>query len=257
MLISDDATRFALDKGEITMLTSMMADANTRPTLAAVWLYPAKGQAWATDGHRAVLADHPNPAAAGDKGRPVAIPATTAAHAAKTAGNRDVVVIDVSRDRVAIEVRAPKLRGTTIETFDDIDSKTKVKHASTCTRHIGGPGAAAIEGCFPSYQRRGAAGAVVAVNPALLRSVVMLAKVADLNFVWMNIGKKPMDPIFVVAHGRQDTTWRVVVMPFNPKGAPPPIVAGTDATKSTAAPRATRGKRGARTRRGGESRAAT
>ena len=57
MLISDDGTRFALSKAEIAVLTSMMADPDTRPTLAALWLHPAKAQAWATDGHRAVLAE--------------------------------------------------------------------------------------------------------------------------------------------------------------------------------------------------------
>ena len=56
MLISEDGQRFGFHKRELALLTSMMAGED-RETLAAVWFHPAKGQAWATDGNRAVMAE--------------------------------------------------------------------------------------------------------------------------------------------------------------------------------------------------------
>ena len=235
MLVSDNGTRFALDKGEITVLTSLMGAPDKRPSLAALWFYPAKGQAWATDGHRCVLADGGAPKTTTKNARPVTIPATTAAHAAKTARAADFVVVDVSRPKVSIDVRTPKHRGTEIKAFADLESKTGIKHSVTCSRHSGGPKAAAIEECFPSFQRRGSKGAVMAIDPAYLQSAAMLAKVTEPRFVWFNIGKAK-EPAFFVAHGRHETTWRLVIMPWIARVEPPPIIAGTD-EGATAKPR--------------------
>lgn len=240
MLVSDDGTRFALDKGEITVLTSLMATPDKRPALAALWFYPPKGQAWATDGHRCVIADGPVPTITRKDTRPAAIPAATAAHAAKTAGARDFIVIDVSRPKVAIDVRSPKGRGVEIETLADLDSKTEIKHSVTCSRHDSPLRVAAVESCFPSYERRGAKGAVVSINPAYLKSAAMLAKVADPGFIWLGIGTAK-DPVFFVAHGRHETTWRLLIMPWVANVAPPPIIAGAEER-----PKAKAGKRSGR-----------
>ena len=56
MLISDAGDRFAFDKRELAVLTSMMATED-RESLAALWFHPSKAQAWATDGHRAVMVE--------------------------------------------------------------------------------------------------------------------------------------------------------------------------------------------------------
>ena len=238
MLTSDDGTRFALDKGEITVLISLMPAVDKRPTLAALWFYPPKGQAWATDGHRCVLADAREPSKAPTGGRPVAIPAAAASQAAKAARARDFIVIDVSRPKVTIDLRAPKGRGVEIETLADLDSKTEIKHSTTCKRHPSPISATVIESFFPSYEPRGAKGAVMAVNPALLQSAAMLAKIIEPGFIWLSIGKAE-DPMFCVAEGRHATTWRLVIMPWNAKRAPPPIIAGTSKPKTSK--RASRG----------------
>ena len=85
MLVSDDGGQFAFDKRELAVLTGVMATDDERG-LAALWFHPSKAQAWATDGHRAVLVERElkPPKAPADAG-PVALPATTAHHAAKTA----------------------------------------------------------------------------------------------------------------------------------------------------------------------------
>lgn len=232
MLTSDDGTRFALDKGEITVLTSLMADPEARPSLAALWFHPPKGQAWATDGHRCLLVGGPTPPPSAKDGRPVAIPAAAASQAAKAARARDVIVIDVRGPKVTIDVRAPRSRGVEIETFADLDSKTTLTQSSTSTRHPSPLSASTIESFFPCYERRGAKGAVLALNPAFLKSAALLAKVVDPSFIWLNIGKE-REPLFCVAHGRHGTTWRLLIMPCNPKVNPPPIIAGTETPKAS------------------------
>ncbi|MCA9652554.1 MAG: hypothetical protein KC501_21740 [Myxococcales bacterium] len=247
MLISDDGTRFALSKAEIAVLTSMMADPDTRPTLAALWLHPAKAQAWATDGHRAVLAERwmvPPKAKAG--ARPVAIPAVAAANVAKTAATRDLVVVDLSGPEVRLDVRATPTTGTKVETFDQIESLTVSKHAVTC-RHQEDATLGSIDHLFPSIAR-GRKGATVAVDPALLKSVMTLAKVADPSRVWINVGRPTEPVLFTVAAGTT-MTWRMLVMPLRADLGQHPdaskVTTSTDAPAEATKPaRTTRAKRG-------------
>lgn len=211
MLISDDGRRFAFDKRELTVLTGMMADPEARPTLAAMWLHPGKGQAWTTDGHRAVLVRRqPAPTRATVKA-PVAVPASSVADVARTARGKDLVVFDVSGSTVSMDVRAPRTTGE-IATFGQLDDQTRSKHTATCRRHAGGP--ASIEHLFPTPNRRGHKGAVVPVNVALLRPVVDLAKLATPGGrVWINLGRVS-EPILLVAESDAWTTWRMLVMPL-------------------------------------------
>ena len=212
MLVSDDGGQFAFDKRELAVLTGVMATDDERG-LAALWFHPSKAQAWATDGHRAVLVERElkPPKAPADAG-PVALPATTAHHAAKTAGARDLVVVDISGKRVAIDVRTPTGRGVKIESFDQIESRTVSTHAVSCRRHSGGPGS--IEGFFPLHHDRGSKGAVLPVNPALLGPLVSLGKLAEpTGQVWVSLGKVT-DPIMFVARADVWTVWRMLVMPL-------------------------------------------
>lgn len=210
-MISEDGQRFGFHKRELTLLTSVMAGED-RETFAAVWFHPGKGQAWATDGHRAVMAERdekPPNAPAGSS--PVALPAATAHHAAKTAGAKDVIVIDVSGESVAIEVREP-ISAVAIEAFEAIEARTRVKHAVSCSRHRAEIGS--IEGFFPPYHTRGSKGAIVALNPALLRPVAHLGKISDpVGRVWLNIGK-PSEPATFATRAKHGVTWRMLVMPM-------------------------------------------
>ena len=241
MLTSHDGTRFALDKGEISVLAEVMPDRETRETMAALWFHPATGEAWATDGHRAVLAHRPPHDLEQAKGPPVAIPAETAAHVAKTAGKRDVVVVDVSREPVTIEVRRPISRSVEIDTFKAIDTLTTVRVSVTCPPFDGGPSAAAVHKVFPCHERRGGKGAVVALDPAYLRAATMLADVTDQHTVWINIGR-PEQPVFFVVGGRSETEWRMVIMPRRPGNGPPSVMVG-QAPEPDAKPDKRRSKR--------------
>lgn len=218
MMVSDDGRRLAFDKRELAVLTGMMAKED-RPNLAALWFHGGRAQAWATDGHRAVIVERQAKPPQGDpKGRPVGIPAITAHHVAKTAGARDLVVIDLGGPVVTIELRERLAKTAEIEAFGDIDTRTRVKHSVTCKRHEGGY--QSIEFVFPSCKGRGAAGAVVAFNPGLLAPVVALASLTG-EFVWLNIGGED-DPILFLAEDDAGAVWRVVVMPKRPGCSVPP-----------------------------------
>lgn len=212
MLISDDGGQFAFDKRELAVLTGVMANDDARG-LAALWFHPSKAQVWATDGHRAVMVQRElEPPKASTHATPVALPAATAHHAAKTAHPRDLVVIDISGKRVAIEVREPTERGVTIESFEEIEARTRSKHAVNCARHQGGPGS--IDDFFPSPRGRGNKGAVVPMNPALLAPLYQLGKLAEPSGqVWVNLGRIE-DPVLFVARADAWTVWRMIVMPL-------------------------------------------
>ncbi len=230
MLISDDGEQFAFDKRELAVLTGVMAG-NDDEGMAALWFHPSKAQAWATDGHRAVIVERElKPPKASDKAQPVAVPAATAHHVAKTARPRDRVVIDVSGRRVAIDVREPTGRGVELESFAQIDEFTRSKHAVNCARHKGGPGS--IEEFFPRPERRGKRGAVLPLNPALLTPLIHLGKIATpRGQVWVNLGKIH-EPILFTARTDAWTVWRMLVMPLrsardeHPDLAPTPDSAG-------------------------------
>jgi len=218
MMVSNDGRRLAFDKRELAVLTGMMAK-EERPKLAALWLHGGRGQAWATDGHRGVIVERPTMPPQGDpKPPPVGIPAVTAHHIAKTAGTRDLVVVDIGGPRVSIELRQRLSKTAEIQTFADIDEWTRPKHAATCPRHQGGYDT--IEYFFPSYRERGAKGAIVAFDPDLLPPVVALASLTG-GFVWLNIGGED-DPILFLAEGEDGAVWRVVVMPKRPGCLVPP-----------------------------------
>lgn len=222
MLVSDDGRCFAFEKREMAVLTSVMAS-EEREGLAALWLQGSRAAAWATDGNRALMVEReikPPKAKPGDK--PVAMPAATAHHAAKTARNRDWIVIDLGGSRVSVDVREPIGRGVEIESFGEIDVKTRSKHLATCKRHDGRLGLH-IDQFFPLHHRRGAKGATVPVNPALLGPVMLLGKVAAKSYVWINIGKA-QDPLTFVATADGDpwTRWRLIVMPLRGSAADHP-----------------------------------
>ncbi len=212
MIISDDGQRFGFNKRELAILTSVMAGED-RETFAAVWFHPSKAQAWATDGHRAVMVEReakPPKAPAGSKS--VALPAATAHHVAKTAAPKDVIVIDISGKSVAIEVREPKQVRTEIESFDQIDHQTTIKHSVACRRHRAELGS--IDHFFPPFQGRGSKGAAVIINPALLRPLLQLGKLTNpVGNVWVNIGRT-QDPAMFVARADPSTVWRMIVMPM-------------------------------------------
>lgn len=214
MMISDDGRKLAFTKRELLLLTSMMAK-EERPALAALWFHGGKGQAWATDGSRAVLVEHETKPPRADKtAPPVAIPAATAQHVAKTAGVRDLVVIDTGGAKVSIDVRSPHSAVVPAATFEDIEARTYSRHAVTCKRHDGN--LPTIEHVFPSPHRRGKPGAAAAINPALLGPIHMLATVA--GHVWINVGPA-LDPVLFVARA-DDLWWRIVVMPLRPGSIP-------------------------------------
>jgi len=218
MMVADDGQRLAFDKRELAVLTGMMAKED-RPNLAALWFHGGRAQAWATDGHRAVIVDRDDKPPRGDAtARPVAIPAVTALHVAKTAGARDLVVIDLGGPEVKIELRERTSRTTEIKSFGDIDARTKPKHVVTCKRHEGGY--PSIEFAFPSYRERGGKGAVVAFDPALLGPVMALASVAE-GFVWLNISHDD-GPLLFLATAEDGAVWRIVVMPKRAGGLVPP-----------------------------------
>src|SRR5688572_32928102 len=80
MMISDDGRKLAFDKRELVVLTGMMAKED-RPSYAALWFHGGRAQAWATDGHRAVMAEREiKPPRGNLSARPVAISAATAHH---------------------------------------------------------------------------------------------------------------------------------------------------------------------------------
>ena len=217
MMVSDDGHRLAFDKRELAVLTGMMAKED-RPTHAALWFHGGRAQAWATDGHRAVLVERDDKPRGGDpKARPVAIPAVTAHHVAKTAGTRDLVVFDTSGPEVKIELRERNDRTTEINAFADIEGRTRPKHAVTCKRHEGGY--SSIEFAFPSCRARGAKGLAVPFDPGLLAPVITLASLTG-GFVWLNIDED--GPILFLATAEDGTVWRLVVMPKRPGGLVPP-----------------------------------
>lgn len=242
MLLADDGSHVALTKPEISVLTSMMANPDNRPGLAALWLHPAKAQAWATDGYRAVLAQrHPGPSSC-TIDRPVAIPAITAAHAAKTAKGRDWIVVNLSGREVGIEIRSPTAHGTTIETYDQIEALTRPVHGVSCPRHREGPGP--IEHLFPTPDARGRRGADVALNPVYLKSVTMLAKVIDPLAVFVNVGT-PRDPVLFTAADGASMSWRVLIMPVRAESRPTVgEVAATDGASKGQGRRPSKGRRG-------------
>ena len=216
---ADDPAQLVIH-AQLAVLTSMMATED-RESLAALWFHPSKAQAWATDGHRAVMVERElKPPKAPSKADPVALPAATAHHAAKTARPRDWVVIDISGKRVAIDVREPTGRGQTIESFGQIEELTRSIHTVSCRRHEGGPGS--IEGFFPSHHGRGSKGATVPVNPALLRPLAQLGKLAEPSGqVWVNLG--PIgDPLLFVARADAWTVWRMIVMPLRAEASEHP-----------------------------------
>jgi hypothetical protein len=218
MMVSDDGRRLAFDKRELAVLTGMMAK-EERVNLAALWFHGGRAQAWATDGHRAVIVERGTKPPGGDpNARPVAIPAATAHHIAKTAGARDVVVVDIGGPQVTIVLRERIAKTAEIEAFGDIEGRTRVKHSVTCKRHEGGY--STIDFAFPSCRGRGGVGAVVALDPGLLAPVVALASITGA-FVWLNIGGED-DPILFLATGEDGAVWRVVVMPKRPGGLVPP-----------------------------------
>lgn len=177
MLISDDGRRFAFTKPELRLLTSVMAGPE-RETFAALWVHPSKGHAWATDGHRAVLASHGRaPSKTTQGNRPVAIPAATAHHVAKTAGPRDFVVLDIGGDAAELNTRSPLVaKGEPPSTFADVVAATTSTHVVTCAKKPHS-GAIAIEEFFPAASTRGARGAVTALDSALLKPVQLLGRV--------------------------------------------------------------------------------
>lgn len=194
MMVSDDGRRLAFDKRELAVLTGMMAK-EERPNLAALWFHGGRAQAWATDGHRAVIVERPSKPPQGDpKAQPVGIPAITAHHVAKTAGARDLVVIDLGGPVVTLELRERVDKTAEIEAFADIDARTRVKHSVSCISREGGY--RSIEHIFPSCKGRGGVGAVVAFNPGLLTPVVALASVTG-EFVWLNIGGEDEPLLFL------------------------------------------------------------
>ena len=218
MMVSDDGHRLAFDKRELAVLTGMMAKED-RPNLAALWFHGARAQAWATDGHRAVIVDRNDSPPRGDiKARPVAIPAVTALHVAKTAGARDLVVIDLAGPDVKIELRERTSKTAEIKAFGDVDAWTKPKHVVSCKRHEGGY--SSIEFAFPSFRERGGKGLAVPFDPALLGPVMALASVAG-GFVWLNIGDDD-GPILFLADAEDGSVWRLVVMPKRAGGLVPP-----------------------------------
>ena len=218
MLIADDGSHFALTRSEISVLTSMMANPESRPGLAALWLHPAKAQAWATDGHQAVLAQRWRvPPKAKEDGRPVAVPALTVAHAARTAKGKDWIVIDVSGRDLGIEIRTPKDPRAEITSYQQVEILTRPVHAIACRRHRDGPGT--IEHLFPKPDARGRRGNDVALNPAYLKSIALLAKVIDPLKVFINVGK-PMDPILFTAADGTTMLWRMLIMPIRPDPLP-------------------------------------
>jgi hypothetical protein len=236
MMVSDDGQRLAFDKRELAVLTGMMAKED-RPNLAALWFHGGRAQAWATDGHRAVLVEREaKPPRGNPNARPVAIPAVTAHHLAKTAGARDLVVIDIGGPEVTIELRERLAKNTEIEAFADIEGRTRLKHAVTCTRHEGGY--SSIDFVFPSYRERGGKGAVVPFNPGLLAPVMALASITG-EFVWLNIDGD--GPILFLAHGEDGAVWRLVVMPKRPGGLMPPDREPAPESASKPARRAKRG----------------
>lgn len=222
MLVSDDGRCFAFEKQEMGVLTSVMAS-EEREGLAALWLHASRAAAWATDGHRAVMVEREikPPKAPADDG-PVAIPAATAHHAAKTARKRDWIVIDLHGPRASLDVREPIKRGTEIESFGEIETRSRSRHLASCKRHDGRLGLH-IDEFFPLHHRRGARGATVQVNPALLRPVVLLGKFAANSSVWINLGKAE-EPVTFVAKAAEDpwTIWRMIVMPLRGKRADHP-----------------------------------
>ena len=234
MLISDDGRKLAFTKRELLILTSMMAK-EERPALAALWFHGGKAQAWATDGSRAVLVEHEAKPPRGDRAAPpVAIPAATAHHVAKTARPRDLVVVDTSGARVSIDVRAPHSAVVPAATFEEIETRTYSKHAVTCKRHEGGH--PTIEHVFPSHHKRGSKGAAAPVNPALLGPVLMLATVS--GHVWINVDT-PLDPVLFVARA-DGLWWRMLVMPLRPGSVsdiePPTVPAPAPVPPASPAP---------------------
>ncbi len=220
MLISEDGARFAFRKRELAVLTSMMADEG-REGLAALWLHPGKAQAWATDGHRAVMVERDErPPKVAKDAKPVAVPAATVHHASKTARARAMVVIDISGEGVSIDVREATERGVEITGFATIDRRTESVHAVTCRRHQGGYGS--IEGFFPMHHGRGKKGAIVPLNSALMAPVITLGKLAEPGGrVWINVGKIS-DPVTFVARSDERTVWRMLVMPLRAEAAEHP-----------------------------------
>ena len=202
MMVSDDGHRLAFDKKELAVLTGMMAKED-RPNLAALWFHGGRAQAWATDGHRAVIVDREDKPPRGD---------------AKTAGARDLVVVDLAGSEVRIELRERTSKTAEIKAFGDLDAWTKPKHVVSCTRHEGGY--PSIEFAFPSYRERGGKGLAVAFDPALLGPVMALGSVAD-GFVWLNIGDDH-GPLLFLATAEDGSVWRLVVMPKRPGGLLPP-----------------------------------
>lgn len=222
MLVSDDGRYFAFEKRELAVLTAVMAG-DDRESLAALWFHGRQAAAWATDGHRAVMVEREiKPPKAPASNPPMAIPAATAHHAAKTARAHDWIVIDLGASRVTIDVRKPIARGDEIESFGEVESKTRSKHLATCNRHDGKL-AMSIEQFFPLHHRRGAKGATLPINPALLGPVMLLGKVAEGSYVWINIGK-PEEPATFVAEAADDphTRWRLIVMPLRGSAAEHP-----------------------------------
>lgn len=217
MMVSDDGHRLAFDKRELAVLTGMMAKED-RTAYAALWFHGGRAQAWATDGHRAVLVERdPKPPRGNPDASPVAIPAAAAHHVAKTAGARDLIVIDTSGAEVRIELRERTSRTVEINAFADIEGRTRSKHVVTCKRHE--MGYARIDFAFPSCRGRGGKGLTVPFSPALLAPVLALGSLTG-DFVWLNIGDD--GPILFLATAEDGAVWRLVVMPKRDGGLTPP-----------------------------------
>jgi hypothetical protein len=237
MMVSDDGQRLAFDKRELAVLTGMMAKED-RPNHAALWFRGGRAQAWATDGHRAVLVERDDKPRGGDpNARSVAIPAVTALHVAKTAGARDLVVIDTGGPEVRIELRERHDRTTEINAFADIEGRTRPKHAVTCKRHEGGY--SSIEFAFPSCRERGGKGLAVPFDPGLLPPVIALASITG-GFVWLNIGDDD-GPLLFLATAEDGAVWRLVVMPKRPGSLVPPDRGASPMPEKKPAKRAKRG----------------
>ena len=239
MIVSDDGRRFALDKHELTALADVMGDPEERVNLAGLMLDPARGQAWASNGHVAMVVDpvakpHGRVPRAG-----VHLPHAVVTSLAKTTKARDLVVLTLDPPQVEIEIRAVP-RGVEPNTWRGVDSATV---RQTMTIKAKPPAMATIEHLFPTTAREPAPG--IALDPRYLKSAVALSRVALLEHeILIHVGPM-LDPVLFVANGRAGCRWRPIIMPRR-----------STALDTAAATTGTKKKRAIRSR-GGKLRAAS
>ena len=212
VLISETGNQFVFTKGELTTLLSVRVKPNDQAhqSLAALWVYPALGQAWVTDGHRAIMAEssHP-PTKAPPNQKSFAFAAETAVKMAKAADTNDLVVVGVGGKTVRVEVRTPK-KGLDVVTADGIEKVTDAKIHMECPLHVGG--VSSIDHVFPDYSKTPNRAATPMVAAAYLKSAGVLAKVSTTDGVWGSVSHE-LEPVLLTTHGRHDTTWRMLIMP--------------------------------------------